>query len=205
MAGGFKGLLDKIQKKQGTEAATIEKLAAVAVKEAEKPTRPNSNLSKAARVAKLAVYVTAEFTFITSGKGTVFFKQSSFNAKRLGMKIKDTGVITRKVRRNGVERTQVVKETTVQTMKIKVSIGRQPTKRKTPTKGGRAIRGGGKTVGGGLSSFAKSWITINVPKSATALDIVAYVESFSKPIYEVSWNGSSIALLPYKTGLGNNK
>jgi hypothetical protein len=195
------GLGEVIKKLQKTNGFSESTAASVVQAEAKKTTPVNRNARKAAAVSQLAVYKTVQFTYVHgSRKGqVVFMKQSSFNVKRLGIVESPASVVTKEVTRGGVKSTIVVKEHLVMTKSVQVSIGRGPKKRKAATKGGRALRGGGKSVGGGTTQFAKTWVTIPVPKNSTAMDILAHAETFKKDVYEIRYDGSSISVKPYKT------
>ncbi len=191
----LKSVIDALKKKTGTQENTPESLVKAQTSLGGKPV--NRNLNKAAKVSRLAIYKTVQFTYVSGSRTgqTVFMRMSAFNTKRLGLTEKNGTVVTREVGKNKAK--QVVKEELVMTQFIKISLGRKPKKRAAVTKGGRALRGGGRSVGGGISAYAKDWVSVPVPKTATAIDIIAHVESFTKQVYEIRYNGSSISLKNY--------
>jgi hypothetical protein len=177
------------------DAKRLEELAKIKQNEA---TRPSRNVKKAAKVSQESTMLRVLFTF--PGGNTVTILQTRTLARKMGMKLASAGIIQKEIERNGKKITTIVAEKTVMTKPIKVSLGRRPVKRKKVTKGGRALGKGGKTVGGGTTAYAKDWHTIQVPKSASIADILLYVSTFKKPVYEIGLPGNrSLSLKDYLT------
>jgi hypothetical protein len=193
---------EQLRKKEGRVFANAEDLARIeALKKKIVNTKGGRNITKAALVSQDAIYKVVQFTFVHgSRQGDVnFMRMSAYNAKRLGVVESKGTVVTVEVERNGHKTNVVKKENLVQTQNVQFSVGRSAKKRKVVTKGGRALRRGGKTVGGGVSSYAKEWVSAPVPKSATTIDIIAHAMAMKTPIYEIRFNGSSVSLRPYAT------